>query len=174
MANTDNRENSPLQEKIRTLMKKKDLADKELVELEETKKKEAEEIKAEIADAVRELQDEESKKYRESQEKQNEEEDLEQTISNEAISNKPPDQQSGLYSSSGKIDVYEVASHNQYEKVKEIMNKSEGVWSSSERNFMKEVTYNVDKIKREEMYLEKKDPNNYISRLSTLISKTQT
>ncbi len=175
MVKSDTRENSPLQEKIRVLMKKKDLAEKELKDLEDAKKKEAEEIKEEIAKTVRELRDEEEKKYLEEQEKRVQvQEDLEKTVGLESSSDKILEDNYGSYSSIGKIDVYEVASHNQYEKVKEIIGKSENFWSPTERNFMKEVTYNVDKIRREEMYLDKKDPNNYILRLASLIKRTQT
>jgi len=175
MANEDTRENSPLQEKIKALMKRKDLADKELAELSELKRKEAEEIKSEIAKTVRELQEEESDKFREEQiKKSREEKNLEESVNDEHITNRPSESQSGLYKSSGKVDIYDVATHNQYNKVKELIDKPENFWSSSERNFMKEVTYNVDKIKREEAYISKKDPHNYISRLSSLISKTQT
>lgn len=171
-------DNSALAEKIRALIKNRENREKELKKIEDMIKKEDEEIRKELERTVREIREEEEEKFKEENEKRRQKTpNLEQTIQEEAPKTQIGQTNQFGYTTidmqsmqEGNLSVYDLATKQVYDKIKEILNTPQEFRTSEEWNVLKGVTYNLDKVKREEMYLTKKDPNEYVQRTQNLIS----
>lgn len=172
-------DNSPLAEKIRVLLKSKESKEKELKKIEDMLKKENEQIRIELEKIVREIREEEEERFRQENEKRRKQPKQSQTLEQEVEDAPKTTTQINQFGYSaintqsmleGNLSVYDLATRQVYDKIKEILDTPEQFRTREEWNILKGVTYNLDKIKREELYLSKKDPNEYVQRTSKLLN----
>lgn len=173
-------ENSALVQKIKILLQNKENKEKELKKIEEMLKKESEQIRVELEKTIKEIREEEERKFKEENElkiKKLQKKVLEETIKD--FSQKDFDsfqeqvQYANLFinsSETGYLSIYDIANKQTYEKIKDILTIPEQFRTNEEWSILKKVSYNLDRIKREELYLSRTDPNEYIKRTQTLIN----
>lgn len=173
------KENSALHAKIQDLLKKKNLSKKQLEELELSKKKEEKEIMEELSKTIRAMRDEEEDLFIQEQKRRKEkktvEQSLEGSVEEEKLQRPPQNQGSNSYSGFG-FDAnsqrnYDVREPEVYEMFKEIIETPKEMRSSDQKNFLENVSDNINTFKRmDERTLKKEDPNNYVARMQNIIS----
>lgn len=171
-------DNSALAQKIRELLKRKEDGHKELKKIEAMLQKEDEEIRMELGKTVREIREEEEDNFKEDQARRIAEEQasLESTVEEEHPEAAPRTDGQFGYSTidstalqGDNIGVYDIAKEDVYNKVKGIMDTPAQFRTNEERNFLQGVTYQINRFQREDMYITKKDPEDFLKRTQNII-----
>lgn len=162
----------PLIRKLRALRNKEEAKKKELEELEQKLKTESENIKAEINKTVQEIRGEDEERFRkENEERKQKEQSLEEHLVGVETPKPTMVDLESLYISKS-ANVYDMANHDFYNKVKDIIEKNEnGYLSSDERQFLSRVGNKLTEIRTQDSYLKNKDPDSYISRTQELLNR---
>jgi len=168
----DKIEELPLIQKLRALKAKEEAKKKELEQLETRLKTESENIKSAINKTIQELQEEDKDKFLEAEEKRKQkEQSLEEHLEDIKTPKPAAVDLESLYISKS-ANVYDVANHNFYNKVKDMLDKQEnGYLNSDEKQFLSSVGNKLTEIRTQDSYLKNKDPDSYISRTQELLNR---
>lgn len=170
--NVDKIEELPVLERLKVLKEKERAKKKELDELEARLKKESANIKSQISKTIDDIKKEEEEKFLEEEKKKRKEsESLEDQLEDVEIQ-KPKTIENFSYAPNAPKNIYDVQDHNFYEKVKELVNKSnKGYISTQEKQFLNQVYEKITQIRINEPYISKKDPNDYVARTQEILNK---
>ena len=178
----DDLENMPPAERLKLLRARAEQRRKELEELERKKKEEELRELAELEETIRDLQEEEEQKFREEEEKKRKQQraSLEETVEEESTATTPIQASNESYSTQPltppgpNTTFYDLTNYNLYNKVKELAEKADtNTITAEERNFLSGVSYQMERIQREEKYSSSQDPKNYISRTTGLLKELE-
>ena len=120
----------PLLSKIKKLKEKEDELSKELENIKKQKEKEQEEVEKELSETLKELLIEEKKRFEESKKK----EVIDDFINQEQV-NMP------------QINESQSLDDSLYESLKTVTEKPYNLWSNNEKEFVSNVSYQIDKLK---------------------------